>query len=123
MRSSVKLSYNVMLYPDDTDDEAISFSFYPQKKGNNTVEFELPFAGSEAAPIYVGFHDEKCWFIDTNNQRGIFLESPLDISETADDLSLIDDYEEEVCMVIAKCIEVICNEFFGYLVDCSDLPF
>lgn len=123
MRSTVKLSYDVIIYPDDTDEEKIRFSFFPKRKGETTVEFELSYINSEAAPMYIGFHDEKCWFIDTNYQRGIFLNSPLQVSETADELSRIDEYDEKACMVIAKSIEVICNEYFNFSLSSCDSPF
>ena len=122
MISNVKLSYDVIIYPDDDEEESISFSFYPKRVGSQTIQFDLPYINSEGVPMYIGFHDEKCWFIDTNNQRGIFLDSPTEVSSTADDLSLIDEYDKEACIVIAKAIEVICREYFDFSI-CEDYPF
>lgn len=115
MKSNVKVKYDVVVYPyENHPEESIGFSLYPQKVADHSVQFDISFGKDRYDSKYIGYHDDRIWFIDPANCRGLFINTPLNISATSEDLFDIYEYDEDECMAIAKSIELICIDFLNY---------
>lgn len=119
MKSNVERIYKVELSPYNDDEDTLDFSVTPLKTGTHTVQFDISYCSNESGEHkYIGYHDGTFWYIDLSCDRGLFLNTPLDIETTADDLSEIDEYDdEEECVIIAKSIEMLIRDFFSYKDD------
>ena len=121
MKCNVKRIYKVEIIPYNDDEDSLIFSLSPLKTGLHTVQFDTSYGSDEHnQPKYIGYHDGKFWYIDSNYSRGLFLNTPLNVSETADDLSEIEEYDEDECIINATSVEILVRDFFNYT---DDLPF
>lgn len=124
MRTEISHNYHVTLYPDDYDDDYLTFVLTTENFSDTSVEFCV-IDSKQYAAKYVGRLPDGIWYIDPDFKKGTMIDFPISYSKIEEEMEEIDDYDEEECYILAKAVELICADIFRITIkeDERDLPF
>lgn len=125
MYSIVRHSYDVDLMPDESDESySVPFRIHVEKLNSETVMFTVCSQGIDDYPRYIGrLPQGGIWYIDPSFCRGITITAPLSFRRFVEHLDEIDEYDETLCWIFAKAIELITTDILGIPMIDVELPF
>jgi len=125
MYSIVRHCYDVDLMPDESDESySVPFRMTVEKHNSETVMFTVCSQIMDDYPKYIGrLPQGGIWYIDPSFYRGMTITPPLSFSKFAERLEGIDEYDETICWIVAKAIELITADILGIALIEEELPF
>lgn len=120
MKSIINRSYDITVYPYD-DDEYCSFTLNIREINEKIIRILLTCYPEFDQPMYLGICEDGIWFVDPENYRGLTMKAPVTSDDAYPYFEEIDDYDEEMCTVLAETVSLLYHDILSRSVS-AEVP-